>query len=66
MTVPLLSPAIDKPEWITGMEAVLEVLNEGVVRAATKVSQLEISVFAVDSDLHVDPFFSGHNNDSEA
>jgi len=31
MTVPLLSPAIDKPEWLTGMEAVLEVLNEGVV-----------------------------------
>src|SRR5260370_18181839 len=31
MTVPLLSPAMDKPEWLTGMEAVLEVLNEGVV-----------------------------------
>ena len=31
MTVPLLSPAIDKPEWLAGMEAVLEVLNEGVV-----------------------------------
>src|SRR5260370_2948515 len=31
MTVHLLSPAIDKPEWLTGMEAVLEVLNEGVV-----------------------------------
>ena len=31
MTVPRLSPAIDKPEWLTGMEAVLEVLNEGVV-----------------------------------
>jgi PAS domain S-box-containing protein len=31
MTVPLLSPAMDKPEWLTSMEAVLEVLNEGVV-----------------------------------
>jgi PAS domain S-box-containing protein len=31
MTAPLLSPAMDKPEWLTGMEAVLEVLNEGVV-----------------------------------
>ena len=31
MTVPLLSPAMDKPEWLIGMEAVLEVLNEGVV-----------------------------------
>jgi len=31
MTVHLLSPATDKPEWLTGMEAVLEVLNEGVV-----------------------------------
>jgi len=31
MTVPLTSPATDKPEWLTGMEAVLEVLNEGVV-----------------------------------
>src|SRR5260370_10211307 len=31
MTVPLLSPAMDKPEWRTGMEAVLEALNEGVV-----------------------------------
>jgi len=31
MTVPLLSPAMDKPEWLTGMEAVLEALNEGVV-----------------------------------
>ncbi len=31
MTVPLISPATDKPEWLTGMEAVLEVLNEGVV-----------------------------------
>lgn len=31
MTVPVLSPAMDKPEWLTGMEAVLEVLNEGVV-----------------------------------
>src|SRR5260370_28112488 len=30
MTVHLLSPAIDKPEWLTGMEAVLEVLNEGL------------------------------------
>ena len=31
MTVPLTSPATDKPEWLTSMEAVLEVLNEGVV-----------------------------------
>lgn len=31
MTVPLLSLAMDKPEWLIGMEAVLEVLNEGVV-----------------------------------
>ena len=31
MTVPLTSPAMDKPEWLTNMEAVLEVLNEGVV-----------------------------------
>jgi PAS domain S-box-containing protein len=31
MTVPPLSPAIDKPEWLTSMEAVLGVLNEGVV-----------------------------------
>jgi len=31
MTVPLIFPATDKPEWLTGMEAVLEVLNEGVV-----------------------------------
>jgi len=31
MTVPLLSIAMDKPEWLTSMEAVLEVLNEGVV-----------------------------------
>ena len=31
MTVPLTSPAMDKPEWLTSMEAVLEVLNEGVV-----------------------------------
>ncbi|MCU1306111.1 MAG: response receiver sensor protein serine/threonine phosphatase, family [Acidobacteriaceae bacterium] len=31
MTAPLLSPAMDKPEWLIGMEAVLEVLNEGVV-----------------------------------
>jgi len=33
MTVPLLSPAIDKPEWLMQMETVLEVLNEGVVIA---------------------------------
>ena len=31
MTVCLLSPAIDKPEWLAGMEALLEVLSEGVV-----------------------------------
>jgi PAS domain S-box-containing protein len=31
MTVPLTSPAMDKPEWLTSMEAVLEVLNEGVL-----------------------------------
>jgi PAS domain S-box-containing protein len=31
MTAPLLSPAVNKPEWLTSMEAVLEVLNEGVV-----------------------------------
>jgi hypothetical protein len=31
MTVPLISAAIDKPEWLSSMEAVLEVLNEGVV-----------------------------------
>ena len=31
MTVPVLSLAMDKPEWLTSMEAVLEVLNEGVV-----------------------------------
>ena len=31
MTMPLLSPAMDKPEWLTNTEAVLEVLNEGVV-----------------------------------
>jgi len=31
MTVPVISPVTDKPEWLTGMEAVLEVLNEGVV-----------------------------------
>jgi PAS domain S-box-containing protein len=31
MTVPLTSMAMDKPEWLTSMEAVLEVLNEGVV-----------------------------------
>ena len=31
MTMPLLSPAKDKPEWLTSTEAVLEVLNEGVV-----------------------------------
>jgi PAS domain S-box-containing protein len=31
MTVPLTSVTMDKPEWLTSMEAVLEVLNEGVV-----------------------------------
>jgi len=31
MTVPLLSTAKDQPEWLTSMEAVLEVLNEGVL-----------------------------------
>ena len=31
MTVPMLSTAKDKPEWLTSMEAVLEVLNEGVL-----------------------------------
>jgi PAS domain S-box-containing protein len=31
MTLPLLSTAKDKPEWLTSMEAVLEVLNEGVL-----------------------------------
>jgi PAS domain S-box-containing protein len=31
MKVSLTSMAIDKPEWLTSMEAVLEVLNEGVV-----------------------------------
>lgn len=31
MTVPVISMAIDKPEWLTSMEAVLEVLNEGVI-----------------------------------
>ena len=31
MTVPLKSMAMDKPEWLTSMEAVLEVLNEGVL-----------------------------------
>jgi PAS domain S-box-containing protein len=31
MTAPLLSTAKDKPEWLTSMEAVLEVLNEGVL-----------------------------------
>jgi PAS domain S-box-containing protein len=31
MTVALTSVAMDKPEWLTSMEAVLEVLNEGVV-----------------------------------
>ena len=31
MTAPLTSMAMDKPEWLTSMEAVLEVLNEGVV-----------------------------------
>jgi PAS domain S-box-containing protein len=33
MTVPLKSLAMDKPEWLTSMEAVLEVLNEGVIIA---------------------------------
>ncbi len=31
MIAPPLSPAMDKPEWLTSVEAVLEVLNEGVV-----------------------------------
>lgn len=31
MAMPLLSPAKDKPEWLASTEAVLEVLNEGVV-----------------------------------
>ena len=31
MTAPLTSMAMDKPEYLTSMEAVLEVLNEGVV-----------------------------------
>jgi phosphoserine phosphatase RsbU/P len=31
MTVPLLFLAMDKREWLTSMEAVLEALNEGVV-----------------------------------
>ena len=31
MTVPLLSTAKDQAEWLTSMEAVLEVLNEGVL-----------------------------------
>jgi sigma-B regulation protein RsbU (phosphoserine phosphatase) len=31
MTVPLLSLAMDKRDWLTSMEAVLEALNEGVV-----------------------------------
>ncbi len=31
MTLPPLAQAIHKPEWLTSMEAVLEVLNEGVV-----------------------------------
>jgi phosphoserine phosphatase RsbU/P len=31
MTVPLLSLAMDKREWLSSMEAVLEALNEGVV-----------------------------------
>jgi len=31
MTAPLQSEVLDKPEWLTSMEAVLEVLNEGVV-----------------------------------
>ena len=29
--VTVTSMAIDKPEWLTSMEAVLEVLNEGVI-----------------------------------
>src|ERR1700692_2218090 len=33
MTVPLTSMAMDKPEYLTSMEAVLEVLNEGVIIA---------------------------------
>ena len=31
MIVPLLSLAMDKREWLSSMEAVLEALNEGVV-----------------------------------
>ncbi len=31
MTLPPLALAMQKPEWLTSMEAVLEVLNEGVV-----------------------------------
>src|SRR5260370_15569611 len=31
MIAPPLSLVMDKPEWLTSMEAVLEVLNEGVV-----------------------------------
>ncbi len=31
MIAPPLFLAMDKPEWLTSMEAVLEVLNEGVV-----------------------------------
>ena len=31
MIAPPLSVAMDKPEWLTSLEAVLEVLNEGVV-----------------------------------
>ena len=31
MTAPSTSMAMDKPEYLTSMEAVLEVLNEGVV-----------------------------------
>jgi PAS domain S-box-containing protein len=31
MTASLLSLVMHKPEWLTSMEAVLEVLNEGVV-----------------------------------
>src|SRR5260221_14536495 len=31
MIAPPLSLAMDKPEWLASMEAVLEVLNEGVV-----------------------------------
>src|SRR5258708_8187570 len=33
MIAPPLSLAMDKPEWLTNMETVLEVLNEGVIIA---------------------------------